>query len=1372
MMDLSRLVPTQEKLVGIDGDVYYKATSYNGYGSDITSLVLVENENQVDDETLNDDTTLTISVDDKSIRGLSQGQGAISILNSQVDIVDVLSPQLSTSHEAISLGENKYVVSTNGQVTVQGIMPRIAKLSGDSKDQLTGQASDSYYFPDPGLTIEDNYYSQSELKATNGIIDNLNYTFNYTNLNDFSDESGKIDINASEFNSDKTLSNIDMKKIGDYSITYSLSDDSGNIASINRSITVKDEISPVVKLYGSKTMYVDLQSIADGESRFDDPGAFGIEDLYTQNDGFFDWATIEDDGVLWEYEIQTCTNLEANTYGDRNTADRDFIKSTIEGLVDNPPSQVLRFKFHYILKDRAGNKGEATRTIEIRGSPNLYPTIFFVLDHPDALDGIPSSSSIDSNQSKATLPTLIWNIEVGMEQYSSRPIAKVFTDLGGGQEEDLNSLYKVNKIELDIGDVIKSDTLILANDDLTNFFSKVNFWNNVDEYYVTGEPTAYTKYPKSNTTDWRRVVLRYTVENSLGNKSERDIEVRLVDTTSPTIVKNNFDSGTLEVGDPFSDPGVTISDVAGSLIDSNTTIDLAYPNGTDHNATFIELAERGFWQSGDFTITYTAKDEFGNLAETQFLNLTVQDGTNPHVALITHDALNKFNAPSTGLNSSDLSYQDANNPLVSPNSRFENDSTLISKLANLSVHYENFTFSNEDPYVMQNGSNGFLLKASELDSDFLETLKNSPQNLVSSTSETLNITDDFGRTFSWYSPFAVKFDDGTTLQDPGFLIYEPSNSGVTYSASIVPEFYGDDKNQTKQISLSLTVTQSNTSARQTTITTARTYTFLDDIKPLISISPSTDANSTFIVLEAGSIYDDTTSSGNSFRMFKNGNFEPEEILNVRADDVKDGTITSSIVRTITDLNDSGIGSVVTSYPHVNHIYKIEYNVNDSEGNAADPVFRYLIIKDTIAPLIYPQADGNTSDNFEIDYLSSSPNPNILTEVQAHLLSGLVASDYGGQGAGVSDTIDGSLDPVDNRDKWQVVITKPLSDSNDPSGDYDLGKVYPFAKDDPAYEVVVTVTDEFGNVSAPRSRSLKIGDFQDPVVGLIGDATIHDFLRFSTNTGISPQSDTEEISGNDYNRTGFGGGMHRIMLDNYTFVDPGAYAHDFNSYFSVADGYKNLQGSDAYGETYAMRRVDDRAEMEACAEIGVIYVYSALNNEVLSDPFLHYQGLMKDNIYGSDTLDSNVTLPPPANVKVPDVIGSNYTFDEANKLNGINMDVVTITNEYRVKDGWNNKSDIVTRTIYIYESRQFPGYAFYATPLTNDDGLPFEHMYDDGTDNRAFLNDTRKDTDGDGVSDFWEKTFGSNPEDRNSVPIQDLSNPTVYNSIDFNISNAE
>jgi hypothetical protein len=288
--------------------------------------------------------------------------------------------------------------------------------------------------------------------------------------------------------------------------------------------------------------------------------------------------------------------------------------------------------------------------------------------------------------------------------------------------------------------------------------------------------------------------------------------------------------------------------------------------------------------------------------------------------------------------------------------------------------------------------------------------------------------------------------------------------------------------------------------------------------------------------------------------------------------------------------------------------------------------------------------------------------------------------------------------------------------------------------------------------------------------------IHDFLRYSRNDGLDdnitgPTNQellfADQPDSDVFDSSGFGGGAHRIILDNYTFVDPGAYAEDENSYFSKLDGYKDLDEDDI-GETYAMRRVDNRAEMVACEDIGVIYVYSALNNEVLSDPFLHYQNLMKNDIYGSDT---NVTITPSENVKVPDVDGNSYNFEESNKTDGINMDVVKITNEYRVRDGWGNKSDIVERTIYIYESRQYPGFAFYATPLTDGGGGLFEHLYDDGTENRAFINSTRKDTDGDGVSDFWELAFGSNPEDRNSVPEQDLSDPSVYNSIDFNPSSA-
>ena len=52
-----------------------------------------------------------------------------------------------------------------------------------------------------------------------------------------------------------------------------------------------------------------------------------------------------------------------------------------------------------------------------------------------------------------------------------------------------------------------------------------------------------------------------------------------------------------------------------------------------------------------------------------------------------------------------------------------------------------------------------------------------------------------------------------------------------------------------------------------------------------------------------------------------------------------------------------------------------------------------------------------------------------------------------------------------------------------------------------------------------------------------------------------------------------------------------------------------------------------------------------------------------------------------------------------------MTVVTIN--YRVKDGWDNFSDPMSRTVYVYESKQYSGYAFYATPLTDINGNAFE-----------------------------------------------------------------
>ena len=1370
-----------------DGDVYFKATGYDG--SDITSLVEVENVDQVDDETLNGDTTLTISVDDKSIRGLSQG--AVSTLNTQVNIVDVLSPLIS--------------IIDQSDEPIEGILPEITLLSGSLKSQVSGNTNGSYYYPDPGLEIIDNYYSSEEIRDFNNIVVKDEYKFEYVYDSETQNYSSVWEFQ------DRSL---DIGVVGSYEISYSLNDPSGNLSKdvdnpdsdqVLRLVNVIDTRPPVVKLYGASTMYVDLQAIIDEEARYLDPGAYAIENLYVNGKGFFDWTTV-DQVLEWNVTYQLCNDLENDTYGSLlQLADgTDLIDSTIQGYLEDPsslPTEAIRFKVNYSLADKASpnsssNVGINSRIVELRGSPNLYPHIYFTLNHPDYADGIPSATNIDGQLS--TLPPLIWEVEVGMDQFSAAPSALVFNDLGGGIREDIQ--YSTELLFLNENNI--SQEAPSNSNLLSDYLTRVNYWSkNVDiPHYVEFDSGSnlYAKHPYGD-SNWRRVVIRYTsAVNELGNKSIRDLEIRLKDETPPTIVKNNFDSGTLEVGNPFVDPGVTISDLAGSLIDSNTTIDLAYPNGTDHNATFVELAERGFWTTGDYTITYNAVDEFGNQAEAQVLNLSVQDSINPHVAVVTHQILNNYNSG----NSFVLTYHENNDPVVNPNEVYKNDSNLPSSLISLSSHYSKDGFSSEFPFLAENNTKDFLLKSSELDDTFLQNLKDNPNGFVPTTSYQISIPDDFGRSFVWYSPFKLSFNDndGTYLQDPGFFIYEPSNSGVSILATLDTEFFDDNQEQIKSISVNLTVTQSNTSARKTIITGAREYLFLDDLKPILTISPQTNATTTFVKVEAGYDYEDTDADNSKFPILENGIVRPQkETLTLSAYDLSDGDVSSNITRKVEDLNGSGVTTVETGYDYVNHIYKIEYNATDSADppNFAYPVYRYLKIVDSTPPLIYPQADTNLTDNFEIDSLEA----NNTNKVENDLLYGLVASDYGYKGGGETDddgdsvVIDPNLDRTDDRNKWEVIITKPDGSAFDP------GKVFPFAKEDEGYNVNITVTDEFGNTSPPKLRKLKVGDYKKPTITLIGSSEIHDFLRFSTNTGLDDNSTApnnkellfaDRSDSQEFNSTGFSGGAHRILHGDYNFVDPGAYAEDGNSYFSTIDGYKDLDG-DGIGETYAIRRVSERSHMTDCNDqvgnpdddIGVIFAYSVL--EKVENPTLYFQNLLANNIFGLDTTnltDVNGTFPPEdpnstlalSAVKVPNVEGENYKFD-SNKTQRINMDVMKITIEYRVRDGWDNFSDIKERIVYIYESRQFPNFAFYATPLTEGDGTEFEHYYDDGT-GRPFLNDTRKDTDRDGVSDYWEKVFGSDPLDKDDVPRDDngisldLSDPALYsgNSFDFNPAN--
>ena len=71
-----------------------------------------------------------------------------------------------------------------------------------------------------------------------------------------------------EYDQGRIQTNLDMSRLGDYELTYSISDISNNSDTLTRSIQIEDNIPPVVKLYGQHTMYVDLQSIIDKRAGF------------------------------------------------------------------------------------------------------------------------------------------------------------------------------------------------------------------------------------------------------------------------------------------------------------------------------------------------------------------------------------------------------------------------------------------------------------------------------------------------------------------------------------------------------------------------------------------------------------------------------------------------------------------------------------------------------------------------------------------------------------------------------------------------------------------------------------------------------------------------------------------------------------------------------------------------------------------------------------------------------------------------------------------------------------------------------------------------------------------------------------------------
>ena len=1185
-------------------------------------------------------------------------------------------------------------------------------------------------FVDPGISILDNYYSQDEIEQ------NLGY------------ESGSLE---------SAFGAVNMDVAGVYEVIYQgIFDPSGNDAvSITRYVEVFDITPPELTIYGADPLFVDVNN---STSLFRDPGAFALDNL----DGPIDWES----GKI---------TLSMQTYN----SDGELIdtESTVDEIVEVAKTQASlnkTFQMTYIYVDEAGNEGTTTRQIILMNSPFDNPEISLSGENPLILD-------------------------VGTE--FQEPGYFAFKSFGGGLEpKNFTPSVSANQY---VGDQIGPID-----------FSTVNFTFVYDDNGTFVDPSG-------NPNQDFRSTIKYYVQDDFGNEDQKIREIQVVDRIGPLIsLANGAEGGKnfsyQQAGIPFNDPGYSASD----NYDNNVSVTAKLVNvDTAEELSFDLISSIGFTDVGSYEIRYSAEDKNGNLASSNSQSdivrtIEVIDTLKPQIALITHDFMRN---PSLTLSSSNDPDELENTPIVD----FDNPvpGEILNSLSTL-PGWSGDDFDSDIAFTLTSNTNFyFLAKQDEI------LIENHPTPIVETK-------DGNGRYRYRMSAFFIKQDGNIVFEDPGIYVRNDSSVPLNFSATLTPVYKQTDNSIILSYKINYYVSQQDTGEANQLIAARQVY-IIDQDKPLITASPSTDGVNTFIVIEANrqptSSDQYTDLHGDRVKRFHSNSPDLETglYLELTAIDALDGVLSSKIVRTIKDENgtsyvissngdQNSTGSDITTIiksTELDKKYTIEYYVNDIPiddsipPNKSDIVTRHLIVKDTLAPTIDINELNST---FMVDFLSqSNPDVNDGKSIATYLLTGLSATDandydqYLGRAGDAGSVILPTtqepdlaswaldLDGLGNvlsatyNSKWKVEFSPAFIP----------GAIYPETKNANAgYEVLISVQDQSGNQSEKVVRYLQVGDFTAPTLTLIGKYEIHDFMRFKSNsnsnlnqtTYLSGQSFPTGTAGNDnlnapfldrpysstenpeYNATGFNGGEHRMLLADYNFVDPGIYAEDQNAYFDIKDNYPDLDG-DGVGEGHAIVRVEQRQLMNDCSEgAGKIHIYSFFEKNAFT--VNDWQELMLEGNFGFNTAflppydDANATGSPG---KVPDVNGSAYEFTDSDKSDLTNFDMTTITIEYRVMDGWENKSAITTRMVYIYESRQFDGFAFYATPITDASGGAFEQYYDNNTTSafgtpNPFLTSARKDMDGDGVSDFWEFALGTNFKDPNSVP--DMSSAATFQAL--------
>lgn len=318
----------------------------------------------------------------------------ISTLTRKINVVDIVAPEIVLN------GDNEITIEAGQKYEELGAIG-IDKVDGTFKASVSGEVNISI----PGeyiltYTATDNSGNSSTITRKVKVIDTTAPDITLNGKNEVTieagnkyEELGAIGKDIVDGELEATISGeVNTNKIGEYKLTYTVTDSSGNSAATTRKINVKDTKEPEIILSGKNeitleagTKYEELGATAkdsfegkkgvkiSGKVNANEPGNYTV--TYTAEDTTGNKAVairkvkvVDTTSPIIIFNGDKEITIEAGTqYVEPGASGKDIVDGSVEvkisGVIDT--GKVGEYKINYLTSDKAGNKASAVRNVKV-----------------------------------------------------------------------------------------------------------------------------------------------------------------------------------------------------------------------------------------------------------------------------------------------------------------------------------------------------------------------------------------------------------------------------------------------------------------------------------------------------------------------------------------------------------------------------------------------------------------------------------------------------------------------------------------------------------------------------------------------------------------------------------------------------------------------------------------------------------------------------------------------------------------------------------------------------------------------------------------------------------------------------------------------